>query len=300
MRVFLTGASGGVGSAVLEKLLEQNFTVACLVRNSDIKLNSRVVKIEGDLMEIPSISTHLQEFKPDTIIHLAWIGVDQKDKASANQIYNLQAATDLLKLGKQVGVKNFIGMGSESEYGVHGRKIDETAKTLPNSKYAIAKLATGLLCQKLCQDLDIKFVWLRLFSSYGPRDRAGSLMSLLIKNLMDNKPMSLSKCEQIWDYVYVYDIADLICLIAKDVKGTGIFNLGGGEARPLKEIVLKISEMLESNSELKFGEIPYGPTANMHLEADISKLRDTYQWTPKTSIAVGLCETINWYKRKSL
>jgi UDP-glucose 4-epimerase len=296
MRVFVTGVTGGIGSAAVEKLLEQNFTVACLVRDESIVLDKRITKIKGDLLDIPAIAPALNEFRPETLIHLAWIGVDQKEKSNPNQIHNLQAATDLLTLGKQCGVKNFIGMGSESEYGIHNRKIDETAKTLPISKYAITKLATGLLCEKLCHDLDIKYVWLRLFSSYGPNDRAGSLMSTLIKTLLAGKPMSLSKCEQVWDYVYVRDIADLICLIAKDVKATGVFNLGGGNARPLKESVLKISELINLGSELKFGEIPYGPTTNMHLEAEISKLKNSYGWNPKTSLEEGLRQTISWHK----
>lgn len=297
MRVFLTGASGGIGSAVLKKLLEQGFAVACLVRDENVVLDARAIRIKGDLQDIDSIAADLLKFAPETIVHLAWIGVDQKEKSNPNQIHNLQAATDLLKIGKQSGVKNFIGMGSESEYGIHGVKIDESARTLPISKYAIAKLATGLLCEKICRDLEIKYVWLRLFSSYGPGDRAGSLMSVLIKTLLTDQPMSLSKCEQVWDYVYVQDIADLICLIASDVKSAGVFNLGGGVARPLKEVVLKIRELLGSNSELKFGDIPYGPTTNMHLEADISRLQREYGWTPKTSLEVGLSETVRWNQK---
>lgn len=300
MRVFLTGGSGGIGSAVVEKLLQNNFTVACLVRDENLALDPRITKIKGDLLDIPGIASALKEFKPETLVHLAWIGVDQKEKSNPNQIFNLQAATDLLILGKQAGVKNFIGMGSESEYGLQGRKLDETAKTLPISKYAIAKLATGLLCEKLCRDLEIKYVWLRLFSSYGPRDRAGSLMSLLIKTLLAGKSMSLSKCEQVWDYVYSKDIADLIALIAQDVKATGVFNLGGGNARPLKEVVLKIGQMINTQAELKFGEIPYSPTTNMHLEADISKLQKCYGWAPQTPLEQGLQETISWHKSKKV
>lgn len=295
MRVFVTGATGGVGSAVVEKLLQENFTVACLVRDTGIALDSRVTKIKGSLEDIPAIIPELKEFGPETLVHLAWIGVDQKEKSNPNQIHNLQAASDLLILGKQCGIKSFIGMGSESEYGIQGRKLDESAKTLPTSKYAIAKLATGLLCEKLCHDLDIKFVWLRLFSSYGPNDRPGSLMSLLIKTLLAGKPMSLSKCEQVWDYVYVKDIADLISLIAKDLRVGGVFNLGGDDARPLKEVVLKIKEVIGGEGGLRFGDIPYGHTTNMHLEADISKLKKAYGWAPKTSLEDGLRETISWH-----
>lgn len=300
MRIFLTGVTGGIGSAVVEKLLEQKFTVACLVRDENIGLDERVTKIKGDLLDIPGIAKSLAEFQPETLIHLAWIGVDQKEKSNPNQIHNLQAASELLTLGKQCGVKNFIGMGSESEYGIHGRKIDESAKTLPISKYGVTKLATGLLCKKLCHDLDIKYVWLRLFSSYGPNDRAGSLMSLLIRNLLADKPMDLSACEQIWDYVYVEDIAVLISQIAKDIKVQGVFNLGGGQARPLKEVVLKIYDLIGSKATLRFGAIPYGPTMNMHLEADIAKLEKSYGWHPQTTIEVGLQQTISWFIENKL
>ena len=296
MRVFVTGATGGIGSAVVKELLKNDFQVACLVRDPSKIQDSRITVIEGDLSEINSMESSFQKFQPQTVIHLGWIGVDQKEKSNPGQIHNLQAAVDLLRMSQKAGVKNFIGMGSESEYGVHNKKIDESAATMPLSKYAIAKFATGLMAEKICRDSKMNFVWLRLFSSYGPGDRPGSLMSLMIKTLLAGKPMSLSKCEQVWDYVYVEDIAKLFTLIAKDPKESGFFNLGGGDARVLKEVVLKIAKQINPDAELRFGDIAYGANQNMHLEADITKLQKAYGWRPEMSLDEGLQKTIAWHK----
>lgn len=296
MRVFVTGATGGIGTFVVKELLRQGFEVAGLTRNQEKQLPQGAQAITGDLMDIWAFESQLTQFKPDTIVHLGWLGVDQKEKSNPGQIHNLQATVDLLKLGHKVGVRNFIGMGSESEYGVHNKKIDESAAVMPLSKYAIAKLATGLMAEKICHDHNMNFVWLRLFSSYGPGDRPGSLMSLLIKTLLADQPMNLSKCEQVWDYVHVQDIASLIATISKDIKVSGFYNLGGNQAQPIKNVVLKIAELINKNAVLNFGAIPYGPTQNMHLEADTSKLKKVYGWEPKISLEQGLTETVQWHK----
>lgn len=298
MKVFVTGATGGVGQHVVQHLLKKNFEVACLVRTPQ-KLNPKAIAFVGDLQSISDIETQFAEFKPETIVHLGWIGVDQKEKNNNSQILNLQAATQLLGFARKYSVKQFIGMGSESEYGIHNRKIDETTPVLPVSNYAVAKLATGLLCEKLCKDGQIKFAWLRLFSSYGPGDRPGSLMSALIRSLLNNEAMNLSQCIQVWDYVHADDIANLISIMTDDIKESGFYNLGGGDAQPLKNIVLKIASLINSKAQLRFGAVPYQPNQNMHLEADISKICRTYDWKPQINLEDGLRETIEWHRKSA-
>lgn len=299
MRVFLTGATGGVGSFVVKELLDNKFKVACLVRNNHKPLPEGAEAIVGDLTDLLPIEKPFSDFAPDTIIHLGWIGVDQKDKENLSQILNLQAATDLLLLAQKYGVKSFIGLGSESEYGPHHKTIDETVATRPRTKYAVAKLATGLLSEKMCKDGNINFTWLRLFSSYGPGDRPGSLMSLLIKTLLKNEPMKLSQCIQTWDYIHARDIARLITQIASQPRESGFFNLGGGQAQIIKNIVTMIADQIDPKATLLFGEIPYGPNQNMHLEADISKLKRVYGWSPQTTLEEGIKETISWHRSQA-
>lgn len=296
-KIFLTGATGGIGSHVSKTLLDLGFEVAGLVRpESASKLSKGVTPLFGSLEDVESFSAAFLELRPDMVLHLGWIGVDKTAKSDPSQIQNLKATVDLLKLCTEAGTKTFLGMGSEAEYGPHHKKIDESAATLPQTNYAIAKLAAGLTAHKICNDQVIQFVWLRLFSSYGPGDRPGSLMSLLIKTLIDKKTMPLSGCEQVWDYVHVKDIARLIGIIAQNPKEGGFFNLGGGHAQPIKNVILQIAEAIDPNADLRFGEIPYGKNQNMHLEADISKLKAVYGWEPQVSLEDGLKETIAFHR----
>lgn len=296
MRVLITGATGGVGRFVVRELLAQRYQIACLVRDPAKIKSSDVQVVEGDLSDFPRIEKLFADFKPEGIVHLGWIGVDQKDKSNPGQIYNLQVTVDLLRLAQIYRVKAFIGMGSESEYGVHNKKIDERAANKPLSKYAIAKFATGLIAEKMCEDAGIHFTWLRLFSSYGPGDRSGSLMSVLIQTLLKNEPMNLSECIQVWDYVHARDIAGLIGVILQNPQEPGFYNLGGGDARILKEIVHMIADRIDPSADLRFGKVPYGVSQNMHLEADISKLKRVYNWEPQVPLEEGVAETILWHR----
>src|SRR6185436_7796426 len=77
MRVFVTGASGFIGAAVMRLLLEQGIETAALVsigrphdRLQDF--DGRFVRIEGRLADIPSLRPQLEAFHPDACIHLAW------------------------------------------------------------------------------------------------------------------------------------------------------------------------------------------------------------------------------------
>ncbi|MEN0059439.1 MAG: NAD(P)-dependent oxidoreductase [Bdellovibrio sp.] len=298
MKVFLTGSTGGIGGWVYKELQQHGIEVAALIRpSSSGSLNLSGPVIHGDLTDLAAIESEFARFQPDVVIHLAWLGVDQKEKSNPGQIHNLQALAELLRLSQKYKVRSFIGMGSESEYGVHNKKIDENTPTLPRSHYALCKLAAGLLAQKMCQDAQIHFTWLRLFSSYGPNDRPGSLMSLLIKTLLAGKPMNLSGCEQVWDYIYVQDIARLIAEIAVTPREPGFYNLGGGQATVLKNIVLKIAALINPQAELHFGAIPYSPGQLMHLEADISKLLRVYSWRPQVRLEDGLKEAIRFHQR---
>jgi nucleoside-diphosphate-sugar epimerase len=301
MRIFLTGASGFVGSFFLQNLLKtRNYNVAVLLRTPEsawrIKEQLPQVQIiQGDLGNPHALESQLIHFQPTAFVHLAWHGVLGKDRNTLMQWRNVPETIELIELASRVGATHWIGLGSQAEYGPCQNRIDENTPTRPTTLYGASKFAACMLGERICQELGIRFAWLRLFSSYGPTDNPAWLIPYLANTLLDGNKPQLTSAEQLWDYIYIEDVASAIRAVLDTYEASGIFNLGSGTATKLRIIIENIRDSIDPKLSLGFGEVPYRPDQVMHLEADITRLTTLTGWLPKTDISSGLRKTIDWY-----
>ena len=305
MRIFLTGASGFVGASVLRNLLGSGkHDLAILTHRPEnawrIKdLLPEVRQIKADFCNLKPIEVLLQEFQPQAFVHLAWQGVAGSERNNPAQWRNLPPTLELVEMASRVGAKHWIGLGSQAEYGPCQNKVDEAVLTKPTTLYGMTKLSSCLLSEKLCQELGLRHAWLRLFSAYGPTDNPDWLIPYLIKTLLAKQKPSLTAAEQLWDYIYVEDVASAITAILENHAATGIYNLGSGSAQSLRTVIEKIRDFIDPQLTLGFGEVAYRPDQVMHLEADISRLTAITGWSPMMDINTGLKQTIAWYASKN-
>ena len=115
-----------------------------------------------------------------------------------------------------------------------------------------------------------------------------------------NEVPALTNCEQMWDYLYSEDAAEALYLLALFGKSDRNYILGNGQAKSLKIYAEVIRDIINPACELGFGRIPYRPDQVMHLEADISSLRDDVGWYPKTSFEDGVRKTLNFLNEVKL
>ena len=174
MRVLLTGSTGFIGSHLLEVLVSNNIPIAILLRkeaslwriNSFIK-NLNIITIDSENRFLDDII----EFNPDTLFNLAWYGVENKYNNSQDQInINLDWIRFIFDIAKKTNIETIVSIGSQAEYGVKGSSLDEESLIAPTNLYGAAKVASYHLLRVLCGQSNIRLIWLRLFSSYGPRD----------------------------------------------------------------------------------------------------------------------------------
>ena len=289
--IIVTGATGVVGSAVVRQALAKGIGVTCIVHQGSKRL--------GNLPKDESLSIvecNLSEYNDlqleglfDAFIHLSWEKTFGASRDDADvQMRNIQYTLDAVKLANRCGCKVFVGAGSQAEYGVQSVDLTPSLPVNPESGYGIAKYAAGKLSAMLCKSLGMRQNWVRILSAYGPNDGANTLISYLISELKAGRTPQLTKCEQLWDYLYADDAADAILAITeKGVEGKA-YPLGSGKGRRLSEYVEDIRDIVSPTTAIEFGAKAYYPHQPMHLVADISELMEDTGWEPHYSFSEGL------------
>lgn len=294
-RAVITGATGAIGTALIEKLTKENVEVLVLThkgstRNLKIADNPLVKKAECSLEEFADFQNP-SSYEYDTFFHLAWAGTYGSTRNdTAIQTANAEYALDAVRLAKRLGCKCFTGIGSQAEYGRNRNNIATLpeAPCNPESEYGKAKLEAWQNSRELCRSLGLKHIWCRAFSVYGPGDGDYTFIMSTLKKLIQNEPCDLTEGIQKWDFIYNADAARAIYLAAcKGIDGS-IYNIGSGKVKTLCEYVGIMKDVTLSKSSLNFGAIPYFKNQPMFLCADISSLKHDTGFEVKTSFADGI------------
>ncbi|MDD1518435.1 NAD-dependent epimerase/dehydratase family protein [Bradyrhizobium sp. DASA03005] len=299
MRIFVTGASGFLGSYLVADLLERGHEVAVLLRpdRAPWRLQEAIGRlnvIPGALEHLDGLRRPLEAFAPEAVVHMAWRGVAGSDRNGPDQAVNVADTVRLAELAASLGAKIFVGAGSQAEYGPYDRAIREDDIARPTTLYGMAKLGAGSMVLRLCEERELRAAWLRIFSTYGPKDADYWLIPSMIRNLRSGQHMALTVCEQRWGFLHARDAAAAFRIAATHDAARGIFNVGSPDAPPLRETVTKLRDLVDPRASLGFGELAYRPDQVMVLAADVSRML-ALGWKPEVPLDEGLRETVDWH-----
>ena len=297
-RVIITGATGAVGTAIIQELINQNKEVLVLCRkgskrNGQIPEHPLVHRRYCELSELASLeNTDDEEY--DIFYHLAWEGTTGEARDDMYlQNRNVRYALDAVGVAKRFGCKKFIGVGSQAEYGRVEGLIKPDTPTFPTMGYGIGKLTAGLMTRQYAHQLNLQHIWVRIVSIYGPNDTSQSMVMTTINKLKLGGTPQLTKGEQMWDYLYSGDAGRAFALLGdKGVDGK-TYVLGSGNVRLLRHYVEDIRDVVSPDSVLAFGAIDYYPHQVMHLQADVSELEKDTGWKAEISFKEGIKKILN-------
>lgn len=290
-KIFITGATSMIGVALIYVALQNDYFVGCTVRPGSSRVSilpvSKRIKVYCcNLENISSLNIHEQY---DIFVHLAWDKTCGLSRDDADiQLRNIQYTLDAVRLANLLGCKVFCGAGSQAEYGIVDSPLTSEMPVNPCSGYGIAKFTAGKLSAMLCTQLGIRHNWLRILSVYGPNDAPHTLISYVFKELLMGQVPALTKCEQIWDYLYSDDAATAILAVAESGKHGKVYPLGSGKGRKLCNYIEDIKNIINPEGKIGYGEIKYFPHQPMFLVADIDDLISDTGWKPVVSFNVGI------------
>ncbi|MCI6497383.1 MAG: NAD(P)-dependent oxidoreductase [Lachnospiraceae bacterium] len=300
-KAIITGPTGSIGIALINKLISENVEVVAVCRPGSARISripesDKVQIVECSLDEITNLIDMI-DGGADVFYHFAWDGTFGNMRNDMRlQNNNVKYALDAVEVAKKLGCRKFIGAGSQAEYGRVTGVLRPDTPAFPENGYGIAKLCAGQMTRIMCEQLGIEHVWTRILSIYGPYDGENTMIMSVISKLLKGEKPSLTPGGQMWDYLYSKDVANAFYLLGGKGKSGSVYCIGSGEARPLKEYVEILRDTIDEKLELGFGDVPYGDKQVMHLCADISNLTEDTGFRPEVGFEDGIRETIEWVR----
>lgn len=283
----VTGAAGFTGYSLVEKLIDHGYFVYAVVRpqsEHNVRLAGmrNVQMVYADISECGQLDEKIKDIC-DAFFHLAWQG-GRYDFAS--QYQNIEYALGAVEAAARLGCKRFICTGSQAEYGPQRGLIIEETCPHPADAYGAAKLAACVLTRQRALDLDVDWIWGRIFSLYGKYEVETRMLPALVKSLRENKYFQMATDgRQNWDYLYVSDGAEALIALMEKGKNGEIYNIANGTYRPMREFVELAKDFVGSNACVVYDEM----SASLYsLQPSTEKIKRDTGWLPQIEFCAGI------------
>ena len=305
-RVLVTGAAGFISSHLVDGLVEKEGAEVVAIDNLK---DGDLSNLEQSLDRIEFHKVDIRDFEAlrnvmdgvEIVFHLA---------ANANVPYSVEdpkydfesnalGTFNVLKLSLDLGVEKVIYASSAAVYGEPVYvPIDEKHPLNPISPYGASKLAGERLGFAYYSTYGLKFTALRIFNTYGERQRRYVMYDFLRKLAENPKRLEvLGTGEQVRDFCYVKDCVEAFILAAeKNVAVGDVFNIAGGNPISIRDLAYLMVKMLglDGQTEIVFtGESWKGDIVNLY--ADISKIKSKLGFEPKVRLEEGILRLKRWF-----
>ncbi len=311
--VFVTGATGLLGSHLTEELLARGARVTVLVR--DWVPDSRAVSsallprcqvIRGELEDHPTLLRVLNEYEIDTVFHLGAQTIVGTASRSAMSTFeaNIRGTWCLLEAAKQNSprIQRVIVASSDKAYGSHDTlPYTEDAPLQGRFPYDVSKSCTDLISFSYWHTYQVPIAVTRCGNLFGAGDlNFNRLIPGTIRSALQNeRPVIRSDGTFVRDYFYVRDAVDAYLQLAEHMPQDGItgeaFNFGTETPLNVIEVVDRIMRVM-GVSDLA-PDIRNEATHEIPAQfLDCRKARARMNWHPRFTFEDGLAETVAWYR----
>jgi CDP-glucose 4,6-dehydratase len=311
--VFVTGATGLVGSWLVRRLLGLGAEVVCLVRDwipqSELvraRLMDQVKIVRGDVRDQELLERTLGEYEIRSVFHLAaqtTVGVANRNPISTLDV-NIRGTWALLEACRRSPtVKQIVMASSDKAYGNQAvLPYTESAPLQGQHPYDASKSCADLIGQMYTGTYQLPVCITRCGNFYGGGDLnwnrivPGTIRSVL----RGERPVIRSDGSYVRDYFYVEDGAAVYTLLTEqlaarpELRGEA-FNFSNELRITVLELVEKILAAMGSNLKPDVRNEASNEIKRQYLDA--SKARQVLNWSPSFTLETGLQATIRWYEQ---
>jgi CDP-glucose 4,6-dehydratase len=308
----VTGATGLVGSWLVQQLVDAGADVVALVR--DWVPQSELIRrgplesvrvVRGDVRDQPLLERVLAEYEVDTVFHLAAQTIVTIANCSPISTFetNIAGTWALLEACRRnPKARQIVLASSDKAYGDHEQlPYDEDAPLQGRHPYDVSKSCADLIAKTYATSYDLPVVITRCGNFYGGGDlNWNRLVPGTIRSVLRGQPPVVrSDGQYVRDYFYAEDGAALYTLLAerlaKDPSLSGeVFNFSNETQVTVIELVERILRLMKSDLRPEVRNEAANEIRRQYLSAE--KARRMLGWQPLFTLDEGLARTISWYE----
>ena len=268
IKILITGSKGFVGKHLINNLKKKKFKLYTSDKN---------LIYNNSLSNIP---------KTDFVIHLASKNFLTKNLDDSKfLINNIKITNNIInycinKNAKLIFLSSYV-------YGNCNLPTNEKSMIKPSNIYSLSKVFAENLINYYVNNKELECIILRVFNLFGINQNKKFLIPMIIDQVINSKKIVINDISPSRDFLYIDDFIDLLNTIISKKFHSDVFNIGSGKTYKLTKIIEIIQKEFKTNL----------PIINRNLkrnneiyisQADISKIRKKYKWSPKTSFNIGI------------
>lgn len=302
--IFIFGAGGFIGINLLKTLLLYRKDVFGLSKDSRKNWRFIHANIPPSQLLVCDITNQQQlekifaTYKPKTIFNLAAYGAYSK-QGDSEKIYqtNFNANNIIVETAKKYHFAAYVYSGSSSEYGMNCKGPKEDGELIPNSHYAVSKIATYYALKYFGKVEKLPVVHLRLYSVYGPWEEPDRLMPVLIEKARHGQYPKFVNPKISRDFIHVRDVSRAFIYAASKMtpKLYGeVFNIGTNVKTTIRKLAYSAKRIAKIKKNPEFGKMENRKWDLSDWYGNSQKAARLLGWRSQVNFDEGVREVFDW------
>jgi len=311
-KVLVTGASGFIGSHLVEALVAAGAQVTAFVHYNarsdagnlnDVSAGTRdgMEIVFGDVRDPFMVNKVVRSHA--VVFHLAaLIGIPYSYHAPQSYVEtNVHGTLNVMQAALEAGVEKVLHTSTSEVYGTARYvPIDEAHPLQPQSPYAASKVGADAMALSYHASFGLPVALIRPFNAFGPRQSARAVIPTILSQLVLHvDALRVGALDPIRDFTYVKDLALAFLAVADATDAVGtVTNIGSGTGITIQELVDRCCALVGHRPPIAVDEARIRPEHSevMRLLCDNSRAATVVRWEPRWTFDAGLAETLDFVR----
>jgi len=319
--ILITGGAGFIGSHLVKHFVKKyrNYNIINVDKLTyasnvhflkEINNFKNYTFVQADICDLEKIEIIFEKYNISDVIHLA--AESHVDNSIENSLEfaktNIIGTINLLELSRKnwANKKNnlFYHISTDEVFGTLGESgiFNENSKYDPHSPYSASKASADHFVRAFYDTHKLPVIVSNCSNNYGPNQHKEKLIPTVINSLINKSRIPVyGNGLNVRDWLYVEDHVEAIDLIFHRGNVGETYCIGGNNEIRNLDLIKLIIKQFDSIKKYKNSSIDLINFVKDRLghdyryAIDISKIKNELGWEPKTSIDIGLKNTLNWY-----